>query len=164
MLCEWSQRAPASYQQQLGLEVRAPAEITDLRHILGVAADPNTRLLYIASIINNFIRAVTLGTGITTTIAGVFGSGGGYSGDGGQAVSALMSQPVRVAVDLRTGDLYTADMGNSVIRMVASSTGVITTIAGVAAQGPGYTGDGGRATSATQNSPIGLMLRSSSLC
>ena len=107
---------------------------------------------------------MTLDTGITTTtIASVFDSGGGYSGDGGQAVSVLMSQPMRVAVDIRTGDLYTADIGNSIIRIVASSTGVITTIAGVAAQGPGYTGDGGR-TSATQNSPIGLMLRSSSPC
>lgn len=40
--------------------------------------------------------------------------------------------------------------------MVASNTGVITTIAGVAAQGTGYTGDGGRATSATLNLPFGV--------
>ena len=50
-----------------------------------------------------------------------------YSGDNGPATSALLSQPVGVAVDA-AGNLYIADTGNNRIRKV--SNGVITTVAG----------------------------------
>jgi len=41
----------------------------------------------------------------------------GYSGDGGPATSAQLNDPMSVAVDSR-GDVYIADSGNHVIRMV----------------------------------------------
>lgn len=57
------------------------------------------------------------------------------------------------------GSLYLADRGFEDIRKVDLSTGVISTIAGVHPDSPylsGYSGDGGLATAATFNSPVGL--------
>ena len=137
-----------------------PATQATLFDPIGVAVDPNARILYITGYNSNVIRAVMLDTGIITTIAGVFG-GGGYSGDGGQATSATLNFPISVAVDLRTGNLYIADRENNVIRMVTKSTGIISTVAGVAARGQGYTGDGGPATSALLGSPSGIAVDAS---
>ncbi|WP_338044714.1 hypothetical protein [Paenibacillus periandrae] len=44
----------------------------------------------------------------------------GYSGDGGPAASALLNQPMGVAVD-SSGNLYIADSINFVIRKVNTS-------------------------------------------
>jgi hypothetical protein len=51
----------------------------------------------------------------------------GFSGDGGQATAAELSQPEGLAVD-SSGNLYIADGGNYRIRMV-TPTGVISTVA-----------------------------------
>jgi sugar lactone lactonase YvrE len=85
--------------------------------------------LYIADTQNNRIRKVTASTGIITTVAGDGPSSpspGGYSGDGGPANSAALEVPSGVAVD-GAGNLYIADTGNQRIRMVAASTGYIST-------------------------------------
>ena len=74
----------------------------------------------------------------------------GYSGDGGQATSAHLGDHMSVALDL-SGNIYIADTDNNRIRMVIKSTGVITTVAGGAV--PGYSEDGGLATSAQLNYP-----------
>jgi hypothetical protein len=58
-----------------------------------------------------------------------------------------------VAVDTN-GNLYIADTGNGRIRKVAVDTGVITTVAGNGT--PGYSGDGGPATSASLEGPNGV--------
>jgi sugar lactone lactonase YvrE len=52
-----------------------------------------------------------------------------YSGDGGPATSAGLTDPTFIKIDA-AGDLYIADLGNSVIRKVSAATGIITTIAG----------------------------------
>ena len=79
------------------------------------------------------------------------GSGSyGYSGDGGPATSAKMRYLQGIAVDPSTGDLYIADKYNFVIRMVAKSTGIITTVAGNGLSG--YNGDGMLATSSRLSS------------
>jgi sugar lactone lactonase YvrE len=54
--------------------------------------------------------------GTATTVAGV-ASNTGYSGDGGPATSALLSQPHGVAVDA-AGDVYFADSQNNAIRLL----------------------------------------------
>ncbi len=54
--------------------------------------------IYIADTSHNIIRKVTVSTGIITTIAGNGGTGS-YSGDGGGATSAALSNPVAVALD-----------------------------------------------------------------
>jgi hypothetical protein len=80
------------------------------------------------------------------TISTLAGNGTpGFTGDGAAATSAELGGPSGVAVDAQ-GNVYIADQPNHVVRMV--SGGNITTIAGNATLGGGYTGDGGPATSA----------------
>ncbi len=126
-----------------------------LNYPFGVAVDGNGNL-YIADIGNSAIRKVAASTGIITTMAG--NGTPGYTGDGGLATDATLYFPTGVAVD-SNGNLYIADGGNSVIRKVTASTGIITTVAGNGT--PGYTGDGGLATSATLAFPSGVMVDAS---
>ena len=116
----------------------------------GVAVD-SFHNIYIADTANNVVREVNSSTGVITTIAG--NGTQGYSGDGNAAKSAELNAPVEVTLD-SAGNLYIADTGNNVIRKVTVSTGVITTIAGN--HTAGYSGDGGAATSAELNGPMGM--------
>ena len=108
----------------------------------GITVD-NFGHLYIADAEDNTIREVDLTTGIIATVAGT--GQGGYSGDGGLATAAQLSDPQGVVVDA-AGNLYISDSGNNCIREVNYATGIITTIAGNGQAG--YSGDGGPATSA----------------
>jgi hypothetical protein len=76
----------------------------------------------------------------------------GYSGDGGPAISAELNSPQAVAVD-SSGDVYIADTYNNVVREILPN-GTISTFAGDGT--PGYSGDGGPATSAELNDPSGV--------
>ena len=77
-----------------------------------------------------------------TTVAGSgFDS---FAGDGGPATQALFHFPSALAHD-RIGNFYIADQGNNRVRRI-SPDGVVVTIAGSGS--PGYSGDGGQATSA----------------
>jgi uncharacterized protein (TIGR03437 family) len=106
--------------------------------------------IYIADIANSRVRKVTLSGSIST----VAGSGvAGYSGDGGAAVTAMLSGPQAVALDA-SGNLVIADTQNRRIRSVNASTGIITTIAGTGVQG--FSGDGGLATAAMVWQPVDL--------
>lgn len=69
----------------------------------------------------------------------------GYSGDGGQATSAQLASPTETAVDA-AGNVYFADYEYTTIRKVNAATGIISTVAGTGV--PGFSGDGGPATSA----------------
>ena len=93
------------------------------------------------------------GTQTVTQVAG--NNACGYSGDGGPATSASVSNPQGVALD-GNNNLYIADEGNNVIRRVDHGTGIITTVAGTGSYG--YTGDGGAATSAELYFPYGVAL------
>ena len=108
--------------------------------------------LYIADRYNNRVRKVMAATGIITTIVG--NGTPGYSGDGGPAVSAELSQVTSVTLD-SMGNLYIADFGNNRIRKV-DTAGIITTVAGNGTSG--YSGDGGPATSAEMKKPAGVAL------
>jgi len=70
--------------------------------------------LFIADFLNRVIREVFT-NGIISTVAG--NEINGYSGDGGLAISAEMSNPTGVAVD-GVGNLFIADSGNGCIREV----------------------------------------------
>ena len=105
--------------------------------------------LYIAC--GNAVRKVNISTGIISTIAGTGTQG--YSGDGGQATAAELYAPDFITLD-NLGNLYISDAGNSVIRKVNVSTGIITTIAGNGTQG--YSGDGGPPLAAEFNGQAGL--------
>ena len=114
----------------------------------GVAVDGADNL-YIADRSNQRIRKVD-SAGTITTIAGT--GEGGFSGDGGPATVAELSSPYGVAVD-GAGNLYIVDWFNQRIRKV-DSAGTITTIAGTDLYG--FSGDGGAATAAQLDSPIGV--------
>src|SRR5262249_32446438 len=95
--------------------------------------------------------AVAFGqTGIMTIVAG--NGTAGDSGDGRPAPLAQLYNPDGVAVDA-AGNLYIADFNNNVIRKVASTTGLITTIAGTPGNAVQFGGDGGPATSAFIKNP-----------
>ena len=92
--------------------------------------------------------------GVITTVAGQFRVFG-YGGDGGPAVSARLSVPEGVAVDM-LGNLYIADVGNHVVRRV-DPAGMIATVAGSGSSGMlGDGGDGGPALEAQLTSPGGV--------
>lgn len=104
---------------------------------------------------NQRIRLVD-GGGIVHT---AMGSGTrGYCGDGGPAIDACFNFPVgqaafpggKIALG-PDGELYIADTNNHVVRMVDGS-GNIHTVAGTG-QNPGFSGDGGPATSGLLRNP-----------
>jgi uncharacterized protein (TIGR03437 family) len=112
-----------------------------------VAADSSGNF-YIADTFNNVVRKVTA-AGVVSTIAG--NGTAGFGGDGGAATSAQLNGPQGIAVDTG-GNLYVADTQNARVRKI--SGGAISTVAGNGTAG--YGGDGGVATSAELNFPIGL--------
>jgi hypothetical protein len=104
----------------------------------GVAVDA-TGTIFVADTNNFRVRKISPG-GIVTTIAGT--GTRGSSGDGGPATCAQLNYPTGIKLDT-AGNLYIGDGG--AVRRV-SPLGIITTVAGTGV--PGYSGDGGAATSA----------------
>jgi sugar lactone lactonase YvrE len=130
-----------------------PATNAALNLPFGVAVD-GAGNVYISDSLNSRIRKVNT-AGIISTIAGT--GSNAFSGDGGPAASASLWQPHGVAVDA-VGNLVIADTGNLRIRRVSSS-GTITTIAGIGSRG--FSGDGGLATSASLSGPQGVAVDAS---
>jgi len=122
----------------------------------GVAVDGSENL-YIADTYNRVVRYVNPATHVITTIAGTGGfcsPSTGSCGDGGPAVSATLSYPSTVVVD-KSGQVFIADNSADRVRKIDIS-GTISTVAGTGQ--PGYSGDGGPATSAELNGPFGIAL------
>ena len=124
------------------------ASAAQLNEPYGVSAD-NSGNVYIADYYNNKIRKVN-GAGIITTFAGTGIQG--TTGDGGVASSAQLLFPLGVSV-VNSGNVYIADYGNNVIRMV-NSAGIITTLVGTGVRGS--SGDGGAASAAQLSYPYGV--------
>jgi PKD repeat protein len=122
------------------------ATSAQLNHPWGVAVDAQENV-YVGEQNNYRVRKVS--GGIITTVAGTGTQG--FSGDGGQATSAQLGEAEGLALDAQ-GNLYIADYSNNRIRKV--SGGIITTVAGAGTLG--YSGDGGQATSAQLNRPVGV--------
>jgi sugar lactone lactonase YvrE len=118
----------------------------------GVTVD-NAGNLLIADQGNNRIRRVDAVSGVITTVAGT--GAAGLSGDGGPAISTILSRPYAVAVD-SSGNLYLSETGSNRVRRVDASTGTVLTVAGNGSAG--FNGDGGPASSAQLSSPGGLAL------
>jgi RHS repeat-associated protein len=145
----------------------------------GVALDSGGNL-YIADTANNAVKEVAkvAGTqwGISMTahdlydVAGSSSGTSGTSGDGGKATSALLNLPITVAV-ASTG-LYIADSGNNRVQEAALTThsewGIsmtaddVYTVAGSSTGACGYSGDGGKATSAQMCYDVGISVTASS--
>ena len=123
----------------------AAAIAAQLKQPNGVAFDPSGNL-YIVDTPANVVRKVAT-NGTITTFAG--NGTNGFSGDGGAAVQAELSIPFSVTSD-KNGNIFIQDTGNSVVRRVDATTGVITTFAGTPGV-VGHSGDGGPATAARFN-------------
>ena len=95
------------------------------------------------------VRRVSPG-GTITRVAGNGTAGG--AGDGGPAVAAQLNVPVGVAA-LPDGGFLVAEYEGHRVRRV-SAAGVITRVAGTGTAG--FSGDGGAATAARLNKPIGV--------
>ncbi|MEQ9409136.1 MAG: hypothetical protein RIK87_15480 [Fuerstiella sp.] len=81
----------------------------------------------------------------------IAGSGtNAYTGDGGAATSAAVSQPFGLVIGPDTA-LYVCEVGSHVIRRVDRQSGVISTVVGTGKKG--YSGTGGPATAARLNEP-----------
>ena len=121
-----------------------PATAAQLSGPLGLTLD-GAGNLYIGD--GSRVRKV-LADGTILTVAGnglPFELGGSpVTGDGGPATAAQLTIPSGLAVD-SAGSLYILDTENNRVRKVAKD-GIITTFAGNGI--PGYSGDGGPATSA----------------
>src|SRR5215510_4017324 len=85
---------------------------------------------------------------VIQTIAGTGTKG--YTGDGGPALQALLSEPFMCAFDAQ-GHLYVAEATNHCVRRIDKVMGVVTTVAGTGT--PGYSGDGGPGTQAQLREP-----------
>jgi uncharacterized protein (TIGR03437 family) len=120
----------------------------------GIAADASGNI-YIADTANNRIRKVNK-DGIISTVAGT--GTAGFGGDGADATKAKLNHPVGLAVDA-AGNLYIADQSNHRVRKLTVATGFISTVAGTGL--PGYSGNGGPATSAKLFYPSGVAVDAS---
>lgn len=105
--------------------------------------------LYIADFSNHRVRKIDT-FGVVTTIAG--NGVATYGGDGGDATAASIRQPAGIALD-GSGNIYISDNFNNRIRKVDAG-GNISTVAGNGTGG--YSGDGGAATAAMINRPMGI--------
>ena len=114
----------------------------------GLAVD-SAGNVYVADRGNHRVRRIDP-SGQIETIAGT--GHGGYSGDGGPATQARLSEPFGLAVD-GLGNVYVADKADHRVRRIDPS-GQIETIAGTGHRG--YSGDGGPAAEAQLHDPVAL--------
>jgi len=128
-----------------------PAAQALLNNPFDLAFDAHGNLFF-SDTFNHCIRRVDART---RTISTVTGTGErGFSGDGGEAMYALLNEPYGVVVD-QAGTIYFADRLNRRVRRV-EAPGIITTLAG---DGSGkFSGDGGPAAEAGLVEPNGLAL------
>jgi sugar lactone lactonase YvrE len=92
-------------------------------HPLGIAVDSVSNL-YVADYGNHLIRKVSPFLGVST----LAGSAGVFGFTNGTGTAAQFYEPEALAVD-QAGNVYVADTGNAVIRMITAG-GVVTTFAG----------------------------------
>lgn len=90
-----------------------PATQAALRTPFGVAVGPGGDL-YIADTLNNRIRLLSGGTITTIAGTGVFGTTGR---GGGAATSAQLAEPLDVAVEVTSGDVYVVESSQAVLRI-----------------------------------------------
>jgi hypothetical protein len=139
-----------------------PAVDAQLSFPIALAFDAQGNL-YISDHGNDVIRKVDT-HGIITTVAGVGPSAtfvkGPWvpgvqqkGGDGGPATQGVLESPWGITFDAQ-GNLYIADRDHDAIRKV-DPNGIITTVAGTGQRG--YSGDGGPATRAKLNRPLGVV-------
>ncbi len=125
----------------------------------GVAYDPVGDRLFVAETSSHRIQQVTWTDRDdleTWHMAPLVGTGSAGFADGPLA-SAALSAPSGLVLDATATQLYVADAGNHVVRVIDLATNTITTVAGTP-QTRGYFGDGLTATDALLYAPTALAL------
>jgi hypothetical protein len=119
----------------------------------GLAIDEDGSILFVDGELR--VRKINPTTGNVSTVAG--NGIGEFCGDGGLAINACIVPEGGIAVvgTTTSGVLYIADTLNNRIRQVEFKMGIISTIAGDGF--PGFGGDGGPATKAELNGPVGVV-------
>lgn len=102
--------------------------------------------LFVTDTANYTIRKIVISTGMVSTLAGSTGIAGSTDG----TAAARFSSPYGITTD--GTNLYVADSGNQTIRMIATSTGAVTTVAGSA----GVSGSADGTAAARFNVPFGI--------
>jgi len=123
----------------------------------GAAVD-STGTVYVADTGNNTIRKITPG-GVVTTLAGTPGVGT-YPVDG-TGPAARFDQPFALAVD-GAGTVYVADTRNNMIRKITPA-GVVTTLAGTAANSTYGGSADGTGPAAQFEAPCGIAVDSAGM-
>ncbi|MBK35014.1 MAG: hypothetical protein CME26_05720 [Gemmatimonadetes bacterium] len=126
-----------------------PATAASLDQPTGVAID-TAGAVYVADQANHRIRRIGP-DGIIATFAGT--GENGFSGDGGPAIFAQLSNPRDVIID-RGNRLYVSDSGNDRVRVIDLATRVIQSVAGSGSTG--NSGSQGIALTFGLNDPRGL--------
>ena len=116
----------------------------------GIAVD-TAGDVFVTEVFGERVREISAATGLIGTIAGT--GTYGYNGDGIAAISAQLAEPEAVVLDA-AGNIYIADAGNSRIREIDASTGLISTVVGTVTDG--YNGDGIPADTAELVQPADL--------
>ncbi len=97
-------------------------------HPDGIVSNAGGTTLYVADTFNHLIRQITVSSGTVVTLAGS-GTAGATDATG---TSATFNNPQGLALDTTETNVLVADTFSQVIRSVAISSGVVTTIAGQA--------------------------------
>ncbi|MCE2514264.1 MAG: hypothetical protein J4F37_04495 [Acidobacteria bacterium] len=126
-----------------------PALEARLNEPYEIRFDPQGNMLFVERV-NHVVRRVDRQTGLISTLAGTGQEG--FSGDGGPAVAARLSQPHSIQLG-PSGDLFICDIGNHRVRRVGED-GRILTFAGTGGQGK--TPDGATIEGTPLNGPRAL--------
>lgn len=112
--------------------------------------------VYVTDSGNHTIRKITLSTGATTTVAGYAGTLGSSDGSGS---AARFNAPFGIT---QAGtNLYVTDTQNHTVRVIDTTNGAVTTLAGVAASSG--SNDSSGSTAAKFNTPTGIVSDGTSL-
>jgi streptogramin lyase len=103
-----------------------PATAAKLDEPYEVRLDPAGNVYWVERL-SHCVRRLDAKTGVVSTVAGT--GTAGFSGDGGPASKAELSDPHSIGFD-KAGDLYICDVKNHRIRKVDIKTGTISTFAG----------------------------------
>ncbi|HEY5994054.1 MAG TPA: hypothetical protein VIU46_05575 [Gallionellaceae bacterium] len=115
----------------------------------GVTSDGTN--LYVADSANHTIRKIVISNGVATTLAGQSGVAGAADGTG---AAATFNNPTGIVTD--GTNLYVADSGNNKIRVVAISSGAVTSLTGASSAAVVAGATDGAGGLASFNNPAGI--------
>ena len=118
------------------------ATLAELNEPYGMVIDRSGRVFF-ADRLNRRVRVIDT-MGVVSTLAG--DGSGVFSGDGGPAAAAGLSEPNGLALDPEQARLFIADVAGHRVRVVDLATGMIATFAGTGQAA--HNGDGGPAVTA----------------